>query len=47
MQIHSQLLWCSTARGSNTGLFLVGLNKVKARKSFLFTEESIKVENKE
>ena len=36
-----------TARWSNTGLSLVGTNKVKARKSFLFTEGSLKVENKE
>ena len=45
--INSQLLRCSTARGSNTRLFLVGLTKVKACKSFLFTEGSLKVENEE
>ena len=27
---YSRLLRCSTARGSSTGLFLVGLSKVKA-----------------
>ena len=38
---------CSTARGSSSGLSQGGPTKVKARKSFLFTEFSIKVENKE
>ena len=37
----------STARGSDTGLSLVGPTKVKACKSFLFTAGSFKVENKE
>ena len=31
--------------GSSTWLFLVGPTKVKAHKSFLFTEGSLKVEN--
>ena len=34
---------CSTARGFGTGLSLVGLTKVKARKSFLFSESSLRV----
>ena len=38
---------CSAARGSRTGFSLVGPTKVKACKSFLFTESSLKVENKE
>ena len=38
---------CSTARGSITGLSLVGPTKVKARKPFLFTKSYLKVENKE
>ena len=33
--------------GSSTGLSLVGHTKVKACKSFLFTEGSPEVENKE
>ena len=45
--IHSQLLRCNTARGSSTGLSLVGPTKVKAVKSFLFTEGSLKVLKKE
>ena len=44
--IYSQLSRCSTARGSSTGLSLVGPTIVKACKSFLFTEGSLKVENK-
>ena len=44
IEIHSRLSRCSTARGSNTGLFQVGPTKVKARKSFLLTEGSLKVE---
>ena len=36
----------STARGSNTGLFIVGPAKVKASKCFLFTEGFLEVENK-
>ena len=43
--IHSWLLRCSTTRGPSTGLSLVGPTKVKARKSFLFTEGLLKVEN--
>ena len=38
---------CSTARGSSSGLSQGGLTKVKVCKSFLFTEGSPKVENKE
>ena len=41
----SQLSRCSTAKGSKTGLSLVGPTKVKARKSFLFNEGFLKVEN--
>ena len=43
--MNSQLSRCSTARGSSTGLSLVGPTKVKARKSFIFPEGSLKVEN--
>ena len=43
--INSWLSKCSTARGSGTGLYLVGPTKVGAHKSFLFTEVSHKVEN--
>ena len=32
---------CSTARGSSIGLSLIDPTKVKARKSFLITEDSI------
>ena len=39
---YSRLSRCSTTRGSNTGLFRVDPTKVKARKSFLFTEGSLK-----
>ena len=38
---------CSTGRVSSSGLFCVRPTKVKARKSFLFTEGSLKVRNKE
>ena len=38
---------CSTARGSGSRFSLQGPTKVKAHKSFLFTESSPKVENKE
>ena len=41
--INSQLLRCSTVRGAIFGLSLGGPTKVKARKSFLFTEGSFKV----
>ena len=47
LMLYSQLSRCSTARGSSTGLSQVGPTKVKACKSFLFTESSLKVENKE
>ena len=43
--MNNRLSGCNTARGSSTGLSLVGPTKVKARKSFLFTEDSLKVEN--
>ena len=33
--------------GSSSGLFIVGTTKVKACKSYLFSEGSLKVENKE
>ena len=46
-KIQSWLLRCSTARGSISGLFLGGPTKFKACKSFIFTEGSLKVENKE
>ena len=42
----SLLSRCSIARGSDFGLPLRGPTKVKARKSFLFTEGSLKVEKK-
>ena len=45
--MHSWLSRCSTARGSCSGLSLEGSTKVNAGKSFLFTEDSLKVENKE
>ena len=45
--INSQLSRCSTARGSSSGLSLGGPSKVKARKSFLFPEGFLGVENKE
>ena len=41
------LSWCSTTCGSNSRLYFIGSTKVKAGKSFLFTEGSLKVENKE
>ena len=44
--IYSRLLGCSTARGSGSGLSLGGPTKVNARKSFLFTGGSLKVEIK-
>ena len=47
IKIYIRLLRCSTARGSCSGLSLIGPTKVKARKSFLFAEGSLKVENKE
>ena len=42
--IYSPLSWCSTARGSSTGLVPVGPTKVKVRNSVLFTEGTPKVE---
>ena len=36
---------CSTARGSGSGLSMGGPTKVKAFKSFLFTDGSLKVGN--
>ena len=42
--MYSQLSRCSAAKGSRTGLSLVGPTKVKARQSFLFTEGFLKVE---
>ena len=45
--MNSWLSRCSTARGSSSGLSLGGPTKVKAHKFFLFTEGSLKVENKE
>ena len=42
----SRLLRCSTAWGSGSELSLGGPTKVKARKSFPFTEGSLKVEIK-
>ena len=45
--IHSQLSRCCTTRGSSSGLSLEDPTKVKARKFLLFTESSLKVENKE
>ena len=44
--MYSRLLRCGTARGSGFRLSLGGPTKVKARKSFLFTEGLHKVENK-
>ena len=46
-KIFSRLLRRSTARGSSTRLFRVGTTKVKACRSFLFTDSPLKVENKE
>ena len=45
--MYSRLSRCSTARICSTKLSLVGPTKVKAHKSFLFSEDSLKVENKE
>ena len=42
-EIHIRLSRCFTAKGSSTGLSLVGPTKVKACKSFLFTEGSLKL----
>ena len=43
---NSRLSRCSTAWGSSFGLSLGGPTKVKVCKSFLFTEGSLKVQNK-
>ena len=43
-QIHSWVSRCGTARGSISRLSLGGPTKVKARKFFLFTEGSLKVD---
>ena len=45
--VHRQLSRYSTARGSSTGLSLTTFAKVEAHKSFLFSEKSRGVENKE
>ena len=42
--MYSRFSRCRTARGSGTGLRLVGPAKVKASKSILFTEVSPEVE---
>ena len=44
--MHSYLSRYSAARGSSTGLSILGLTKVKACKSFLFTEGHPEDENK-
>ena len=38
------MLRCNTARGFGTGLSLVGPTKVKASKSFLFSEDFLRVD---
>ena len=45
--MYSRLLRCSTARGSSTGLSLVGPTKVKPGKSFYSLEVFLKFVNKE
>ena len=45
--IHSRLSRCNTARGYCSGLSLGSPTKVEARKSYLLTEGSLKVENNE
>ena len=45
-RIYSWLSRCSTARGSGSRLSCGGPTKVKAHKTFLFTEDLLKVENK-
>ena len=47
LKIVSQLSRCCAARPSHNGFNLVGPTKVKARKSFLFTEKFPKIESKE
>ena len=46
LNIYSRLSRCNTARGSSLVLTLSGPAKVKARKSFLFTEGSLKLKIK-
>ena len=46
-EIHSLLPRCCTAMGFYTRISLVDPTKVKARKSFLFTEKLCCIENKE
>ena len=46
ISVSSQLPSCNAARGSSAELFFVGPTKVKACKSFLFPEGSLKVEIK-
>ena len=45
--IYSQLSRYSKAKGSSSGLSQGGPTKVKASKSFLFTDGFLRVENKE
>ena len=45
LPIHSQLWRCCTTRGSSTRFSVVGPTKVKAFKSFLFTEKFCCIEN--
>ena len=45
--VYSRLSRCGTARGSSSGLSLGDLTKVKAHKSFIFTESWLKFENNE
>ena len=45
--IYCQWSRCCTAKGFNTGFSLVGPTKVKAHKSFLFTEKFPCIEDKE
>ena len=45
--MYSLLSRCSSARGLISGLSLGGPTKVEACKSFLFTEGSLKVKNKD
>ena len=47
LMINSQLSRCSAARGSSTGVSLVGPAKVKAHKSFLCIEGFPEVEIKD
>ena len=47
LDINSQLLRCSTARGSSMRFSLVGPTIVQAYKSFMFTLKLSSIENKE